>query len=141
LDYCLVVIRNVLCLGAVPALTRPNALSARQFGGSRRVEVSSAYPYAAAAGKWTYGDGGSRTVCTAFLVNNCTLATARRCGQGRTGSFQFKASDGQRHQRDDLKFADRLHVDPKDMARGIGGREFYPYRVDHAKRYPCEAIR
>ena len=92
-----VVLRNVLCLAALLLLTLPTAPDAQQFGGSRRVEVAPAYPYTA-VGKWTYGDGGSRTVCTAFLVNNCTLVTARRCGQGKAGSFQFEASDGQRFQ-------------------------------------------
>ena len=75
----------------------PAAPGAQQFGGPRRVEVAPAYPYTA-VGKWTYGDGGSRTLCTAFLVNNCTLVTARRCGQGKAGSFQFETSDGQRFQ-------------------------------------------
>src|SRR4030095_8899210 len=69
----------------------------QQFGGPRRVEVAPAYPYTA-VGKWTYGDGGSRTVCTAFLVNNCNLVTARRGAQGTAGSCQFETSDGQRFQ-------------------------------------------
>lgn len=251
-----------------------------------------AYPYTA-IGKWTFGDGGSRTVCTAFLVNNCTLVTARRCGQGKAGTFQFETSDGQRYQvrnvradhngekseakpaepdldvafgqiaarpgqpapgekhgrfgfdeadtvaassgfaphcsfgfshneegkagrgtldpdvyvwgsmrrqlptkahseefflhmangvygasgspifrcqpsfnagkllgvevsaparlvgvfirlsneKDNLKFVDRLRVEPKDMAWGIGGRQFYPYLLDYVKQYPCEALR
>lgn len=251
-----------------------------------------AYPYTA-IGKWTYGDGGSRTVCTAFLVNNCTLVTARRCGQGKAGSFQFEAGDGQRYpvrnvradhggdksearpsepdldvafgqiaarpgqaapgekhgrfgfdeadtvaasagftphcsfgfshneegkggrgtldpdvyvwgsmrrqlpakapgdefflhmangvygtsgspifrctpnfnagrllgvevsaparlvgvfirlgnEKDKLKFADRLRVEPRDMAWGIGGRQFHPYLLDYVKQYPCEALR
>lgn len=284
-------LRHVLCLAAILVLSLPAASDAQQFGGARRVEVSSADPYTA-VGKWTYGDGGSRTVCTAFLVNNCTLVTARRCGQGIAGSFQFEATDGQRYQvrnvradharakdakpgepdldvafgqiaaragqpsagekygrfgfdeadtvaasagfaphcsfgfshndegkggrgtldpdvyvwgamrralpakasseefflhmangvygtsgspifrclpnfnggkflgvevsaparivgvfirlnneKDGLKFADRLRVEPKDMAWGIGGRQFYPYLLDYVKQNPCEALR
>jgi hypothetical protein len=91
------VLRHVLCLAALLLLTLPTVADAQQFGGSRRVEIAPAYPYTA-VGKWTYGDGGSRTVCTAFLVNNCTLVTTRRCGQGKAGSFQFEAGDGQRFQ-------------------------------------------
>lgn len=53
------------------------------------------YPFTA-IGKWTFGDGGGRGVCTAFLVNNCTLVTAARCGVGSSANFQFEASDGQR---------------------------------------------
>ncbi|MBI2736016.1 MAG: hypothetical protein HYX38_05620 [Rhodospirillales bacterium] len=64
-------LRNVLCFAVPLVLTLPAALGAQQFGGARRVEVSPAYPYTA-VGKWTYGDGGSRT--------------------------QFEASDGQRFQ-------------------------------------------
>jgi hypothetical protein len=75
------VLRKVSCLAALLLVTLPAAPDAQQFGGARRVEVSSAYPYAA-VGKWTCGDGGSRTVCTAFLA----------------GSFQFETSDGQRFQ-------------------------------------------
>ena len=89
-------LRKVLCFAAL-LVTLPHASGAQQFGGPRRVEVAPAYPYTA-VGKWTYGDGGSRTVCTAFLVNNCTLVTARRCGQGTAGSFQFETGDGQRFQ-------------------------------------------
>ena len=272
-------------------MTLPTASGAQQFGGPRRVEVSPAYPYTA-VGKWTYGDGGSRTLCTAFLVNNCTLVTARRCGQGQAGSFQFETSDGQRfpvrnvrsnhgdkseaspeepdldvafgqiatragqpppgekygrfafddadtvaassgftahcsfgfshneegkggrgtldpdvyvwgslrrlfpakasgeefllhmangvygasgspifrcvpnfnagkllgidvsaparivgvfirlnNEKDGLKFADRLRVEPKDMAWGIGGKQFYPDLLDYVKQHPCEAVR
>jgi hypothetical protein len=91
------VLRHVLCLAALLLLTLPTVADAQQFGGSRRVEIAPAYPYTA-VGKWTYGDGGSRTICTALLVNNCTLVTARRCGQGKAGSFQFEAGDGQRFQ-------------------------------------------
>jgi hypothetical protein len=285
------VLRKVLRLAALLLVTLPTAPGAQQFGGSRRVEVTPGYPYTA-VGKWTYGDGGSRAVCTAFLVNNCTLVTARRCGQGKAGSFQFETSDGQRFQvrnvrtdhgddkseakpeepdldvafgqiaarsgpppgekygrfgfddadtvaassgfaphcsfgfshneegkggrgtldpdvyvwgsmrrvlpakarsdefflhmtngvygasgspifrclptfnagkllgvemgaptrivgafirlnneKDQLKFADRLRVDPKDMAWGIGGKQFYPYLLDYAKQHPCEAVR
>ena len=90
-------LRKVSRLAALLLVTPPTAPDAQQFGGSRRVEVAPAYPFSA-IGKWTYGDGGSRTVCTAFLVNNCTLVTARRCGQGKAGSFQFETSDGQRFQ-------------------------------------------
>jgi hypothetical protein len=264
------------------------ASEAQQFGGPRRVEVAMTYPFTA-IGKWTYSDGGSRSVCTAFLVNNCTLVTAARCGRGTAGTFQFEASDGQRFQvrnvradhgkenkpetpdldvafgqiapragqpapgekygrfsfdeadtvaassgfnahcsygfsandegkggrgtldpdvyvwgslrrwfpdkvktdeyflhmgngaygasgspifrclpifnagkllgvdvaaptrivgvfmrlnneKDGLKFADRLRVDPKDMAWGIGGRQFYPYLVDYVKEHPCERL-
>ena len=43
--------------------------------------------------------------------------------------------------KDGLKFADRLRVDPKDMAWGIGGKQFYPYLLDYAKQHPCEALR
>jgi len=282
------VFRKALSLGALIAL--PAASDAQQFGGSRRVEVSSAYPYTA-VGKWTYGDGGSRSVCTAFLVNNCTLVTAGRCGQGKAGTFQFEASDGQRfavrnvraaptkdkaedqepdfdvafgqiaaragqpapgekygrfgfedadtvaassgftahcsygfshneegkagrgtldpdvyvwgslrrwfpnkvkgdeyflhlgngvygasgspifrclpifnagkllgvdvtaptrivgvfirltNDKDGLKYPDRLRVEPKDMAWGIGGQQFYPYLLDYVKQYPCEGLR
>jgi hypothetical protein len=271
-------------------LALPATLLAQQFGGPRRVEVAMTYPFTA-VGKWTYGDGGSRNVCTAFLVNNCTLVTAARCGQGMAGTFQFEASDSQRYQvrnvraehgkgkkpeealdldvafgqiaarpgqgspgekygrfgfdeadtvaasagftahcsygfstneegkggrgtldpdvyvwgslrrwfptkagtdefflhmtngaygasgspifrclpifnagkllgvdvsapsrivgvfirltneKDGLRFADRLRVDPKDMAWGIGGRQFYPYLVDYVKEHPCEALR
>jgi hypothetical protein len=45
------------------------------------------------------------------------------------------------NEKDGLKFADRLRVDPKDMAWGIGGRQFYPYLLDYAKQHPCEAVR
>ncbi len=97
---------------------------AQQFGGPRRIEVSLAYPYTA-VGKWTYADGGSRTVCTAFLVNNCTLVTARRCGLGKAGSFQFEASDGQRYQirnvragHDDAKADPKPHDPDIDVAFG-----------------------
>jgi hypothetical protein len=85
---------RVLRLAAL-LLALPATLAAQQFGGARRVEVAMTYPFTA-IGKWTYGD--SRSLCTAFLVNNCTLVTAARCGQGKAGSFQFEASDGQRYQ-------------------------------------------
>lgn len=86
----------------LPALPVP--LAAQQFGGARRVEVGMTYPFTA-IGKWTFGDGGSRGICTAFLVNNCTLVTAARCGQGLSGSFQFEASDGQRFQVKNVRAA------------------------------------
>jgi hypothetical protein len=289
------VVRNILCLVPLLVVLLAPALCAQQFGGSRRVEVAMTYPFTA-VGKWTFGDGGSRSVCTAFLVNNCTLVTAARCGQGKAGTFQFEAGDGQRYpvrnvraeqtkdnkppdskvedlldlevafgqiaarpgqpapgekygrfgfdeadtvtassgftahcsygfsgneegkggrgtldpdvyvwgslrrwfptkaatdeyflhmgngaygasgspifrclpifnagkllgvdvtaptrlvgvfirlnnERDGLKFADRLRVEPKDMAWGIGGRQFYPQLVDYVKANPCEALR
>ena len=84
-------------LAALLVLALPDGLLAQQFGGARRVEVAMSYPFTA-VGKWTFGDGGGRGVCTAFLVNNCTLVTAARCGVGGSGSFQFEASDGQRYQ-------------------------------------------
>lgn len=86
--------RAALCLAALLA-TVPSVLGAQQFGGARRVEVAMSYPFTA-VGKWTFGDSGGRGVCTAFLVNNCTLVTAARCGVGSSGSFTFEASDGQR---------------------------------------------
>jgi hypothetical protein len=90
--------RSALWLATTLLAVLPNALSAQQFGGVRRAEVAMSYPFTA-VGKWTYGgDGGGRAVCTAFLVNNCTLVTAARCGQGQSGSFQFEASDSQRYQ-------------------------------------------
>lgn len=104
----------------------PNALGAQQFGGARRVEVSPAYPYTA-VGKWTYGDGGSRTVCTAFLVNSCTLVTARRCGRGGAGSFRFEASDGQRFQVHNVR-AD--HGDARDEAKSEARDETRPPEPD-----------
>ena len=39
------------------------------------------------------------------------------------------------------RFADRLRVEPKDMAWGIGGKQFYPYLLDYVKQNPCEALR
>jgi trypsin len=282
--------RAISVLVALLSVALPAAVDAQQFGGARRVEVAKAYPFTA-VGKWTYGDGGSRGVCTAFLVNNCTLVTAARCGQGKAGSFQFEASDGQRYSvrnvradhdkenkadaadfdvafgqiatpragqpppgekygrfgfdevdtvsaiagftahcsygfstneegkggrgtldpdvyvwgplrrwfpdkvrtdeyflhmangvygasgspifrcvptfsagklvgvdvtpparivgvfirlkrdKDGLKFADRLRVEPKDMAWGIGGRQFYPSLADYVKEHPCESLR
>ena len=45
------------------------------------------------------------------------------------------------NEKDGLKFADRLRVEPKDMAWGIGGKQFYPYLLDYVKQYPCEAVR
>jgi len=45
------------------------------------------------------------------------------------------------NEKDGLKYADRLRVEPKDMAWGIGGRQFYPYLVDYVKEHPCEALR
>jgi hypothetical protein len=45
------------------------------------------------------------------------------------------------NEKDGLKVADRLRVDPKDMAWGIGGRQFYPYLLYYAKQHPCEAVR
>ena len=77
------------------SLLLPGAPSAQQFGGPRRTEVGMTYPFTA-VGQWTYGGTGGRGLCTAFLVNNCTLVTAARCSQGKEGSFQFQASDGQR---------------------------------------------
>ncbi len=283
-------LRACSALVALLSVALPAAVNAQQFGAPRRVEVAKAYPFTA-AGKWTYGDGGSRGVCTAFLVNNCTLVTAARCGQGKAGSFQFEASDGQRYtvrnvqadhdkenksdaadldvafgqiaapragqpppgekygrfgfdeadtvaasagftahcsygfstneegkggrgtldpdvyvwgslrrwfpdkvktdeyflhmtngaygasgspifrcaptftagklagvdvtpparivgvfirltnEKDGMKFADRLRVEPKDMAWGIGGRQFYPSLADYVKEHPCEAMR
>lgn len=284
----------VLRFAVILVVSLPAALPAQQFGGTRRVEVGLTYPFTA-VGKWTFSDGGSRTVCTGFLVNNCTLVTAARCGRGKAGSFQFEASDGQRYKilnvradhgtertgteprsdepdldvafgqiaarpgqpapgekfgrfafdeadtvaassgftahcsygfshneegkggrgtldpdvyvwgslrrwfptkargdeyflhmgngaygtsgspifrclpvfnagkllgvdiaapsrivgvfirlnndKDGLKFADRLRVDPKDMAWGIGGRQFYPYLADYVKQHPCDALR
>jgi len=274
----------------VALLAAAPPLQAQQFGGARRVDVAMTYPFTA-IGKWTHGDGGSRSLCTAFLVNNCTLVTAARCGKGKAGSFQFEASDGQRFQvrnvrtehsgrtktteapdldvafgqiaarsgqpapgekygrfgfddsdtvaavsgftahcsygfssndegkggrgtldpdvyvwgslrrwfptkadtdeyflhmangaygasgspifrclpifnagkllgvdvsapsrvvgvfvrlsndKDGLKFADRLRVEPKDMAWGIGGRQFYPQLLEYVKEHPCEALR
>ncbi|MFZ5783655.1 MAG: hypothetical protein ACOY4R_25945 [Pseudomonadota bacterium] len=70
--------------------------SAQQFGGARRVEVPMDYPFTA-VGRWTFNAGGGRGTCTAFLVNNCTLVTASRCGQAKAARFQFEASDGQRY--------------------------------------------
>ena len=75
-------LRKVSCLAALLLVTLPTVPDAQQFGGSRRVEVAMSYPYAA-VGKWTYGDGGSRSVCTAFLVNNCTLVTAGAAARAR----------------------------------------------------------
>ena len=69
--------------------------SAQQFGGARRVEEPMGYPYTA-VGKWISGGGGGRGLCTAFLVNSCTLVTASRCAQGGSGRYTFAASDGQR---------------------------------------------
>ena len=281
-----VIARSAFCLAAVLLPMLPDALSAQQFGGVRRAEVAMSYPFTA-VGKWTYGsDGGGRGVCTAFLVNNCTLVTAARCGQGQSGSFQFEANDGQRYQvrnvragpskqgppdldvafgqiarpgqalpgekygrfgfdeadtvaavsgitphcsygfstndegkggrgtldpdvyvwgplrrwfpdkartdelfvhmtngaygatgspifrcvpifnegkllgidvgaparvigvyvrlnneKDGLKFADRLRVEPKDMAWGVGSQQFYPSLLDYVKQHPCEALR
>jgi hypothetical protein len=90
--------RSALCLAALLAICVPDALLAQQFGGARRVEVAMSYPFTA-VGKWTTAnESGGRTVCTAFLVNNCTLVTAARCGMGTSGSFQFEASDGLRFQ-------------------------------------------
>ncbi|CAN5828171.1 hypothetical protein BH11PSE3_BH11PSE3_18390 [soil metagenome] len=89
--------QSLVYLTALIALALPVTASAQQFGGARRVEVAMTYPFTA-VGKWTFGDGGTRSTCTAFLVNNCTLVTASRCGQGRAGTFQFEASDGQRYQ-------------------------------------------
>jgi hypothetical protein len=43
--------------------------------------------------------------------------------------------------KDGLKFADRLRVEPRDMAWGIGSQQFYPYLVDYVKEHPCEALR
>ena len=40
-----------------------------------------------------------------------------------------------------LLYTEFLRVDPKDMAWGIGGRQFYPYLLDYAKQHPCEAVR
>jgi hypothetical protein len=45
------------------------------------------------------------------------------------------------NEKDGLKFADRLRVDPKDTAWGIGGKQFYPFLLDYAKQHPCEAVR
>lgn len=75
------------------------------------------YPFTA-VGKWTFGDGGSRTLCTAFLVNNCTLVTAARCGQGRAGSFHFEASDGQRYQIRNVRADHAKDKKPADATPG-----------------------
>jgi hypothetical protein len=45
------------------------------------------------------------------------------------------------NEKDALKFADRLRVEPRDMAWGIGGRQFYPYLLEYVKQHPCEALR
>lgn len=45
------------------------------------------------------------------------------------------------HEKDGLKFADGLRVDPKDMAWDIGGGQFYPYLLDDVKQHMCEALR
>jgi hypothetical protein len=95
--YSRPVLRLLSCIAAFLLVVQPAVLSAQQFGGSRRVEAGMAYPYTA-IGKWAYSGGGGRGVCTAFLVNHCTLVTAARCGHGKAGTFEFQASDGQRYQ-------------------------------------------
>lgn len=102
----------LLCLSSI-------AGSAQQFGGSRRVEEPMAYPYSA-VGKWISGGGGGRGLCTAFLVNGCTLVTASRCAQGGSGRYTFEASDGQRFRVRNIIYEPGLHTaagEPGDAAK------------------------
>ena len=93
-----------LILAAFLLFALPATLSAQQFGGARRVEVPMGYPFTA-IGKWIYNEEGTRSVCTAFFVNNCTLVTAAHCTYGKTsGNFQFEASDGQRFPIRNIRF-------------------------------------
>ena len=43
--------------------------------------------------------------------------------------------------RDSYKFADRMRVEPRHMALGIGSRQFHPALLEYVKANPCEGGR
>ena len=87
-----------------------------------------------------------KVLCLGALVALPAASDARQLG----GSRHVEVSAPARivgvfirlsNEKDGLKFADRLRVEPRDMAWGIGGRQFYPYLLDYVKQNPCEALR
>jgi hypothetical protein len=110
------VLRAFSVLVALLPVALPAAVDAQQFGAARRVEVAKAYPFTFNAGKLLSVDvtPPARIVGVFIRLNN---------------------------DKDGLKLADRLRVEPKDMAWGIGGRQFYPSLADYVKEHPCEGLR
>ena len=106
----------------------PFPLSAQQFGGACRVEVGMTYPFTT-VGKWTFGDGDGRGVCTAFLANNYTLVTA---DGGKLLGADVSAPHPRRR---------RIHPAEQREGRAEVHRPVYPYLVDYVKEHPCEALR
>lgn len=104
--------RSAQLLALAALLGAPAVGSAQQFGGTRRVEVTMGYPFTA-VGKWTFSTEGGRGTCTAFLVNNCTLVTASRCGQAKSRGFQFEANDGQRYTVRNVRYRQSAAGKPK----------------------------
>jgi len=42
------------------------------------------------------------------------------------------------NEKDTFTFADRLRVEPRHMALGIGGQQFFPELAEYVKKNPCE---